>query len=105
MDVHTHDNLRRTEFTEGMLDAVGDIGSQAHLCLHVNIAGTGTLFQMFQQPESFFTVDIGVCVVIHYIQGHDTAFQLLVAHQDSQLQQLWGNVRILHTKHDFLIIL
>ena len=43
MDVHTHDNLGAAELAEGVLDTVGDVGSQSHLRLHADVVGSRTL--------------------------------------------------------------
>ena len=43
MNVHTHNNLRTGKLPEGMLDAVGNIRGEAHLCLYLDIGSTGGL--------------------------------------------------------------
>ena len=43
MNVHTHNNLRTGKLPEGMLDAVGNVCGEAHLCLDLDIGSTGGL--------------------------------------------------------------
>ena len=85
MHVHAHDDFRTSELTEGMLDAVGDVRRQAHLCLHVRVAGTGALLQAFQQLQSVLAVGSGLVVVVHHVDRHQAAVQLGVAHHDGKL--------------------
>ena len=56
MYVHTHNDFRSSKLTESMLDAVGNVSSQSHLRLHVDIGRCGPLLQLFQQAEALFTV-------------------------------------------------
>ena len=80
MNVHTHDNLGTAKLTEGMLDAVGDVRSQANLSLHLYLAGAGRLLQFLKQSQSLFASGITVLVVIDNVECHQVAIKTLVAH-------------------------
>ena len=105
MDVHAHDNLRTAEFAEGMLDAVGNVGGQSYLCLHLQVGSRGALLQSLQQSESLFAMLAGIVVVIHHIECHQVAAQLLVAHHERQFQQLWGYLGIFYAEQYLLVVL
>ena len=105
MDVHAHDNLRTGELAEGMLDAVGDVGGQTHLCLHLHIGGTGLLLQLFQQLQPLLHgAWLPFVVVIDHVEGHQSAVELLVAHHDGEFEQLRGYLGILHAEQDLLVV-
>ena len=73
MDVHTHDDLGTAELAEGMLDAIGDVGGQTYLCLHLYFSSRGLLLQLLQQTESCFTMFDGFFIVIDHIQSHESS--------------------------------
>ena len=104
VDVHAHDDFRGAEFAEGVLDAVGNVGGQPHLRLHVYVAGRRALRQPLQQPQTLLAVGGRADVVVHHVQCHQPAVQLLVAHHDGQLQQLWRYLGIFHAEHDLLVV-
>ena len=102
MYVHTHDDVGSTGLSEGVLDAVGNVGGQSDLCLHADITCTGLLLQLFQQPQSMLAVISCVFVVIDNVQRHQFAVLLGVFHHDGQFEQLRGNLRVFYAKQDLL---
>ena len=81
MHVHAHDNLGTAELAEGVFDAIGDVGGQAYLRLHLYLGGGGLLLQLFQQTETHLTVLDGFLLIVEHVQGYQSTVQPLVAHQ------------------------
>ena len=104
MHVHAHDNLGTAELAEGVFDAIGYVGGQTYLRLHLYLGGGSLLLQLFQQPKTGLTVSDGFLVIVDHVQGHQTTVQPLVAHQQGQGQQLRGNLLVFDTKEDLLIV-
>ena len=64
MDVHAHHNFTTCKFPEGMLDAVGDIGGQAHLRQHLHISGSSLLLKALLELQSLLTSGSRILVII-----------------------------------------
>ena len=67
MDVHAHHNLTTCKFPKGMFDAVGNIGGQAHLSLHLHISGSSLLLKALQELQSLLTSGSRILVIIDYV--------------------------------------
>ena len=104
MNVHTHDNLGAGKLAEGVLDAVGDVSSQANLSLHLYIAGAGSLLQFLKQSKSLFACGITVLVVIDNVECHQVAIKSLVAHKHREIKQMGSNLRIFYAKQNLLVV-
>ena len=87
-----------------MLDAVGNVRGEAHLCLDLDIGGTGSLLQPFKQLQPLLSGGITVLVIIDHVQRHQFTIQPLVTHQDGQVKQMRSYLRILHAEQNFLVI-
>ena len=86
-----------------MLDAVGDIGSDANLRLRHHVGGCGKLTAMVQQLSTLFLLVSHILVIIHHIQTNQSSVQLLVSHQEGKVHQIIGIFRILHRYENLLI--
>ena len=71
MGVHADEHLCGLELLEGVLDAVGDVGGNAHLGLQVDIGACGIVADLIQQPLTRILVLADVLVVIHNVQRHN----------------------------------
>ena len=87
-----------------MLDAVGNVRRQAHLCLHLQVGSRGALLQALQQLQSCLTMTAGVGIVVHHIQGHEVVLALGVAHHERQFQQLGRNIRVFDAEQHLLFL-
>ena len=105
MNVHTHDNLRTGKLTEGMLDAVGDVGCQTHLCLYFHIRCTGQLLEPLQQLQTILTRLVAFLVVVDHVECYQFTVQSLVAHKHRQIEQVGRDIGIFHAEQNLLVII
>ena len=102
--VHTHDDLRASCLTEGMLDAVGNVRRQPHLRLQPHLRRAGLTLQLFQQAQTLLAVGRRLGVVIHHVQRHQSLTVTLTTHKERQVQQLRRYLRIFHADEDVLVL-
>ena len=104
MHVHTHHNLRTSKLPEGVFDAVGDVGCQSYLCLHLHIGSSSLLLKTLKKLKTLFAAYSGFLVIVYHIECHQSAIQFLIPQQHRETEQSWGDIRILHTEQYLLIV-
>ena len=104
MHVHADNDLGTLKLVEGVLDAIGDVGSYSDLGLREHIGGCCYLAAMFEQSLALLLVVAHVFVLIHHIETNQTAVQLLVSHQEGEAHQVVGIFGIAHGNEYLLIV-
>ena len=102
--VQSYQDFAGTEFLESMLDAVGDVGRYAHLCLHTHIRRCCLLRDLFQQLYAEFLILPHVGIIIDHVDGNQSAVQFLVAHEDSEVDEFRRILWILHGNQHSLVV-
>ena len=102
--VHADDDFAGAELLEGMFDAVGNVGGDAHLCLHPHIASRCILRHFLQQLLPVFLIAPHVGIVINHIQRHQPSVQLRIARQYGQVDETVGILGIFHGDEHLLVI-
>ena len=102
--VHAHDNLGGVELLEGVLDAVGDVGGDAHLRLHHQPYGVGLLGDVVQQLPSPLLVVQPLLVVVYHVERHHAPVERAVAHEVGHFHQQARRFGVFHGYHDFLVV-
>ena len=102
--VHAHDDLAGIVLHEGVLDAVGNVGSQSALRLHAHVGRCGGVLCTFQHTSAGSLVLSGTLVVVDHVEPYEPAVQPVVAHHDGQLHQVVGVVVVLQRQQQLLVV-
>ena len=94
--VHSDDDLRALELVEGVLDAVGDVGGDAHLCLRGHVGGSRQLSAVVEELAPLFLVVAHILVLIHHVEAGEAAVELGVPHQERQVDEVVGIFGVFH---------
>ena len=102
--MQSNQDLACAELFESMLDAVGNVGRYAHLSLHAHIGRCRLLRDLLQQLYAPFLILSHIRVIVYHVDGYESAVQLLVSHEDGQVDQLWCILRVFHRNQHALVV-
>ena len=105
VNMGTHDNLRTVILLKGMLDAIGDVGSQAHLCLHPHICLCSLADYLLKQLATSLLVFFCLLTVIYHIEGYKATIELRIAHHDGEIDEGVAGLVIFYRNENLLVII
>ena len=87
-----------------MLDAVGDVCRNTHLCGHGYVRCAGQMPEMVQQLLSLSLVVPHIHIIIHHIQCHQIPLGAGIAHHRRHRDKVVGILRVFHRDEYLLIV-
>ena len=92
------------EATAEMLNAVGYISRNSHLCLHSHIGGGSHPCHVFEQSSSCCLVGAHHLVVVHHVEAYYGTLQFRVAGEYGEVNEPFGILRVFHRDYYLLIV-
>ena len=88
-----------------MLDAVGDVGRDTHLCLHSHVGRCRQSCKVVEQFAALALVVGCVGIVVHHVESHHRSPQFLVAHEHRQVYEPVGILGVFDRNQHLLLVL